>query len=179
MARLSTEWDVPLEARIITLSVGQRQKLSILSALGHEPELIILDEPVASLDPLARRKFLQELVGIADSCDRTIIFSTHIVSDLERAASRVWMLRDGRMEIDESMDALKEQTARIHLPPGVPMPDYINGDRLIHCRSEQDTGILVFRNWTEEQHRRLEQESGFSLTPERLSLEDIFLEIHA
>ena len=177
--RLGKEWAVPLDARISTLSVGQRQKLSILSALGHEPELIVLDEPVASLDPLARRKFLQELVGIADSRDRTIIFSSHIISDLERVASRVWILRDGRIEIDEHLDVLKEHTARIHLPPGAQIPAYVNGDKLIHCRREQNTNILVFRNWDEEQHQRLEQVSGFALTPELLSLEDIFLEIHS
>lgn len=177
--RLGSEWAVPLDARISTLSVGQRQKLSILSALGHEPELIILDEPVASLDPLARRKFLKELVEIADSSNRTILFSSHIISDLERVASRVWILRDGMMEIDEKLDVLKEHTARIHLPPGIKVPAYVNGDRLIHCRREQDTNVLVFRNWNEKQHRQLEQESGYALTPELLSLEEIFLEIHS
>ena len=84
--RLASDWDVPLGVRIYKLSVGQRQKLSILTALGHEPELIVLDEPVASLDPLARRKFLQELIDIVSDGRRTILFSTHIVSDLERIA---------------------------------------------------------------------------------------------
>ena len=57
--RLAAEWDVPLNTRTNKMSVGQRQKLSIISALGHKPDLIILDEPVASLDPLARRRFLK------------------------------------------------------------------------------------------------------------------------
>lgn len=82
----------------------------------------MLDEPVASLDPVARRQFLKELVDIASAHTRSIVFSTHIVSDLERVASRVWLLKDGQIAIDEELDDLKEHCARVHLPPGVPVP---------------------------------------------------------
>lgn len=108
--RLSQDWDVPLERITRKLSVGQRQKLSILAALGHEPELIVLDEPVASLDPLARRHFLQELIGMVSGGDRTILFSTHIVSDIERIANRAWILKDGELIVDEALDNLKERS---------------------------------------------------------------------
>ena len=109
VARLAQEWTVPLDMKISKMSVGQRQKLSIISALGHEPDLIILDEPVASLDPVARRSFLKELVDIASTQTRTIVFSTHIVTDLERVASRVWLMKDGVLTIDASMDEIKEK----------------------------------------------------------------------
>ncbi len=109
VARLAKEWAVPLDTKISKLSVGQRQKLSIISALGHEPDLIILDEPVASLDPVARRGFLKELVDIAAMQTRSIIFSTHIVTDLERVASRVWLMKEGVLTIDASMDEIKEK----------------------------------------------------------------------
>ena len=107
--RLCRDWQVPLDTRINSLSIGQRQKLSLVAALGHEPDLLVLDEPVASLDPLARRLFLKELVDISATPQRSILFSTHIVSDLERIASRVWLLKDGSMAIDADMDALKER----------------------------------------------------------------------
>ena len=176
--RLSTEWEVPLDKAISSLSVGQRQKLSILSALGHEPELIILDEPVAALDPMARRQFLKELVDIASSQTRTIIFSTQIVSDLERVASRVWLMKDGLIEINDDLDNLKERCARIHLPPGIEVPAAFMNQQLIHHRQEQNTHILIFRQFDESQLTELEQQTGTSLEPEWLSLEDIFLEIH-
>lgn len=179
IGRLGREWDVPLDKKIGTLSIGQRQKLSILSALGHEPELLLLDEPVASLDPMARRQFLKELVTIADSRSRTIVFSTHIVTDLERVVSRIWVLKDGRIAIDEELDALKEHSARVHLPPGVPVPPEFRGNALIHCRSEQNAAVLVFKQWNQEQQRLLEFQTGCALAPEWLSLEDIFLELHA
>ena len=59
--RLCSEWGVNVKARIKGMSVGERQKLSILLAFGHKPDLLILDEPVASLDPIARRQFLEQL----------------------------------------------------------------------------------------------------------------------
>lgn len=111
--RLAREWDVPLNRPAMQLSVGQRQKLSILATLGHEPELIVLDEPVASLDPLARRGFLQELIEMVSGGQRTILFSTHIVSDLERIANRVWILKDGQLVVDEPLDHLKEARSTI------------------------------------------------------------------
>lgn len=176
--RLSKEWQVPMDKQINSLSVGQRQKLSILSALGHEPELIILDEPVASLDPVARRLFLKELVDIASAQTRTIIFSTHIVSDLERVASRVWLMKGGNITIDEELDKLKEDCARIALPPRVDIPEAFQNNTLIHHRNEQESNILIFREFSTDQLDSLEAQTGCSLQPEWLSLEDIFLEIH-
>ena len=175
--RRCTEWLIPLDQKTEKLSVGQKQKLSILTALGHEPDLIILDEPVASLDTVARRQFLKELVDIADNQQRTIVFSTHIVSDLERVASRVWLLKDKRIAVDAELDSLKEKTVRVHLPPGISIPAYMLADSLIHCRQEQQTNVLVFTEWSPERHQELEKATGCSLQPEYLSLEDIFLEL--
>ena len=110
VARLIREWDIPTNDRTSTLSVGQLQKVAILLALGHEPELFILDEPAASLDPLARRQFLQMLIDLAEPGKRTILFSTHITSDLERVADRVAILKSGRIAWHGLLKDLKEQT---------------------------------------------------------------------
>lgn len=77
--KLITEWLIPMDSTVGKMSLGQRQKLSILLAIAHDPELLVLDEPVASLDPIARRQFLQQLVDIAADSSRSVIFSTHIV----------------------------------------------------------------------------------------------------
>lgn len=153
--------------------------MSIVSALGHEPDVIILDEPVASLDPVARRLFLRELVTITDDRDCTIIFSTHIVSDLERVASRVWVLKDGVIAIDEPLDSLKEGLARIYLSQGIELPGEFRND-LVHQHHDENTQLLVLRNWNDQRHHELERAIGTQLEPEWwLSLEDIFLEVHA
>lgn len=176
--RLATEWAVPLDLMIQKMSVGQRQKLSILSALGHEPELLILDEPVASLDPMARRQFLKEIIALASSGDRTVLFSTHIVSDLERVANRVWIMRDGALQIDEALDTLKERTVRLRLPSQAKLPVDFSDAGLLHQRDEHGSQTLVLSHWRDEHQQRLQQ-AGLEPHIEPLSLEDIFLELHA
>jgi ABC-2 type transport system ATP-binding protein len=110
VARLITEWSIPLEDRVGPLSVGQLQKLAILLAIGHEPELLLLDEPAASLDPLARRQFLEMIIDLAEPGKRTVLFSTHITSDLERVADSVAILKSGRIAWHGLIEELKEQT---------------------------------------------------------------------
>jgi ABC-2 type transport system ATP-binding protein len=110
VARLTKEWDIPREDRIGPLSVGQLQKVAILLALGHEPELLVLDEPAASLDPLARRQFLQMIIELAEPGKRTVLFSTHITSDLERVADSVAILKSSRIAWQGLLEDLKEQT---------------------------------------------------------------------
>lgn len=176
--RLAQEWSVPLDTMIQKLSVGQRQKLSILSALGHEPELIILDEPVASLDPMARRQFLKEIVSLASNGDRTVLFSTHIVSDLERVASRVWIMKDGGLLVDDALDTLKERTVRLRLPADAKLPAGFQDAGILHRRSEHGVQVLTLSHWS-EYHQQLLQQTGVVATVDPLSLEDIFLELHA
>jgi ABC-2 type transport system ATP-binding protein len=110
VARLIKDLDIPAEDRVGPLSVGQLQKVAILLALGHDPDLLILDEPAASLDPLARRQFLQLIIDLAEPGKRTVLFSTHITSDLERIADRVAILKSGRIAWHGLLDELKEQT---------------------------------------------------------------------
>jgi len=126
VARLARDWTVPLDKPAHKLSVGERQKLSILAALGHEPELFVLDEPVASLDPLSRRRFLQELIDMTSGGGRTILFSTHLVADIERIASRVWILKDGQLLVDEPLDSLKEEAISMALSRRGQMPANAN-----------------------------------------------------
>jgi ABC-2 type transport system ATP-binding protein len=108
--RLMNEWELRGEDRVGTLSVGTLQKLAILTAVAHEPDLLILDEPAASLDPLARRQFLQLIVDLAEPDRRSVLFSTHITSDLERIADTVAVLSEGRITHFGPMEELKAQT---------------------------------------------------------------------
>jgi ABC-2 type transport system ATP-binding protein len=108
--RLIRDWDIPSDQRCGTLSVGQTQKLAIMLAVGHEPDVLVLDEPAAALDPLARRQFLQLIIDLAAPGQRTILFSTHLTTDLERVADRVAVLKSGRVSWSGLLEDLKEQT---------------------------------------------------------------------
>ncbi|QJD93519.1 ABC transporter ATP-binding protein [Duganella dendranthematis] len=108
---LMERWGFHGEARdkqISQLSGGQRQRLSIIRALAHDPQLLVLDEPVASLDPVGRRDFLQELISGVIERDTTVIFSTHILSDLERVALDVAFLQGGKIVLQGGLDELLE-----------------------------------------------------------------------
>ena len=105
---LKSRWNVS-EGLIATLSVGQKQKVALLMALGHRPDLLILDEPVASLDPGARREFLSTLVELNSDTNQTILLSSHITSDIERMCSHVAILHHGRILCHTQIDELKER----------------------------------------------------------------------
>jgi len=90
------------------LSGGEQQRLSIIRALAHDPDLLVLDEPVSALDPVGRRDFLRELVDQVIERGTTVVFSTHILTDLERVAFDLAFLKDGRIVLQGQTDALLE-----------------------------------------------------------------------
>lgn len=97
LQRLREQWQLPLQQRIRTLSGGQRQKLSIVLALCAQPDLLVLDEPVASLDPLARQQFLDEMLQHASRPNRAVVFSSHLIADLDGLINQVWIIDNGRL----------------------------------------------------------------------------------
>ncbi len=94
------------------LSGGEQQRLSIIRALAHDPDLLILDEPVSALDPVGRRDFLVELIDGVIERGTTVVFSTHILSDLERVALDVAFLKEGKIVLQGPLDTLMEDAQR-------------------------------------------------------------------
>jgi ABC-2 type transport system ATP-binding protein len=117
-AHLNPGWDADLARRRIerldldprqkagTLSGGQRAQLALCLAVAKRPELLILDEPVASLDPLARREFLQDLMETVAEQQVSVVLSSHLISDLERACDYVIVLVDSRVRLAGPADDL-------------------------------------------------------------------------
>jgi ABC-2 type transport system ATP-binding protein len=117
-AHLNPGWDAELARRRIgqldldpgqkagKLSGGQRAQLALTIALGKRPELLILDEPVASLDPLARREFLQNLMETVGERQVSVVLSSHLISDLERVCDYVIVLVDSRVRLAGTVDEL-------------------------------------------------------------------------
>jgi ABC-2 type transport system ATP-binding protein len=176
--RLARDWDVPRRERISRLSVGERQKLSILLALGHEPDLLVFDEPVASLDPMARRAFLQQLWDLASRGTKTVLFSSHIVSDLERAASTVWIIKDGRVGWQGPVDELKESVVRLHIHGRASLPATLDIPRVLSSRVDDSHAVVAVREWTPGGEQALARRLEADVEVEPLGLEEIFVELH-
>jgi len=176
--RLSREWEVDLRQRIKGMSVGQRQKLSILLALGHRPDVLILDEPVASLDPVARRQFLEQIIEVAADGRRSVVFSSHIVSDVERLANRIWILKEQRMYWQGDFDALKESIVRVHVRATHALPASLAIPNVLRLQRNGTTATAVVRDWSADLQDRLARQLGAEVEVEPLTLEDIFLELH-
>ena len=178
IARLAQEWEVPLDRRISALSGGERQKISLLLALGHRPELLVLDEPLASLDPISRRQFLRQLLEITADQTRAVIFSSHIISDLERVANEVWILREGRMAWQGELDALKESVVRLHLRARDALPAHLGIAHTLHEKVDGNMALISVSGWNSDAIAPLAARLGAEIEVESLDLEDIFLEMH-
>ncbi|MBN6039957.1 ABC transporter ATP-binding protein [Amycolatopsis sp. 195334CR] len=117
-ARLNPGWDAALATERIDrigldpaqragkLSVGQRAQLALTLGIAKRPELLLLDEPVAALDPLARREFLQDLMAAVAEHGLSVVLSSHLVSDLERVCDHLVVLVDSRVRLAGDLDEL-------------------------------------------------------------------------
>ncbi len=110
-------WEIPAARLLAKLSPGERQRAELIRALACRPDVLVLDEPAAALDPVGRRELLREVAARAGEAGCTVLFSTHIVSDLERVASRIALLHEGQLLLHCDLDDTKERYARLWLPP--------------------------------------------------------------
>ncbi len=108
-------FDLDPKAKIKTLSRGQRARAGLLVALGHRPELLVLDEPSSGLDPVVRRDILGAIIRTIADEGRTVLFSSHLLDEVERVADAVTIIHKGRLILASSMDEIKETHRRVTL----------------------------------------------------------------
>ena len=122
---LAARFDLPLADKVSKLSGGDKQKLAVVLALAHRPDVLVLDEPVSHLDPLTRRDFMRALFSDGAG-DTTIVISSHLLSDLERVVSHVAFIREGFLQLFDAWDAILEHVRF------VPFNMSIADDALVH-----------------------------------------------
>ncbi|HEX8869412.1 MAG TPA: ABC transporter ATP-binding protein [Lentzea sp.] len=104
-----TRFKVPRRLQIGDLSGGQRTHVTLALALGSRPDVLMLDEPLSELDPLARRRVMRELLTEVSDNGMTLIFSTHVVGEIGGVADRLLLMSDGRLIVNGETDELLEQ----------------------------------------------------------------------
>lgn len=176
--KLLHDWDVEPQDRVGILSEGQMQKVAIILALGHEPELLIFDEPVASLDPMARRQFLKTILEIVSDRDCTIFFSSHITPDLERVTDRVAILNKGNVDFTGGLDTLKDRVKRLRINSDRALPDNLFVEGTLSCERQGQTALISVREFSDRLVYDLTKRFNAEITVEDLNLEEIFLELN-
>ena len=179
--RLARRLDLDTTRVVRALSRGNKQKVGIVQAFMHEPELLILDEPTSGLDPLMQQEF-NALVRECAASGRTVFLSSHILPEVEALCDRVAIIREGRIVAVEDVDALKARAvrrlrARFTRPPSARMlegVDGVSGVRIdgvqLACEVQGEVGAAV---------RALATAELVDLTLHDTTLEDIFLGYYA
>jgi ABC-2 type transport system ATP-binding protein len=109
-------------ARIKDLSRGQKARAGLLVALAHRPELLLLDEPSSGLDPVVRRDILEAIMRTIAHEGRTVLFSSHLLEEVERVADHVTMISHGRIALSAPLDAIKESHRHVTVRLAKPRP---------------------------------------------------------
>jgi len=112
IAELSEQFELDLTRKIKDLSTGNKQKVGIIQAFAHNPELLILDEPTSGLDPLMQQN-VYHLIDAACDEGRTVFLSSHVLPEVERIAERVGIIRKGRLIEVATVDELKDRAVRV------------------------------------------------------------------
>jgi ABC-2 type transport system ATP-binding protein len=174
---LAERFELDLSTRISKLSKGNRQKVGVVQAFMHEPELLILDEPTSGLDPIIQQRFLA-IVAEAKAAGQTVFMSSHVLSEVQQSADRVGIIRDGRMVAVEAVETLRRRAVRrvvavfdAPVPADVVagLPDVTNVEvdgPILRCRLGGRADPLV---------KALARYTVASLTIEEPDLEELFL----
>jgi ABC-2 type transport system ATP-binding protein len=172
---LREAFDLDPNARIKNLSRGQRARAGLLAALAHRPQLLVLDEPSSGLDPVVRRDILGAIIRTIAEEGRTVLFSSHLLDEVERVADRVAILHQGRLVLTAPMDEIKETHRRVTLRFGQPIDQ---PPALVGALSYSGAGA----EWTylcsgeSQQLRRAAEALGATVVADAaLSLDEIFV----
>jgi ABC-2 type transport system ATP-binding protein len=167
---------LPRDRRIKDLSMGMRAQLNLALAMAIDPELLILDDPTLGLDTVARRQFLELVIDVIQQDGRTVLFSSHILSDVERIADRIGILATGRLVVDCPLEELKQRVKKLRVVFAESAPVDLHITEIINQQVEGREMVVTVANWNKQKQTILETFKPSSCTEIPMSLEDIFIE---
>ena len=162
--------------RIRRLSRGQQAQVALALTAATDPELLILDDPTLGLDTVVRRDFLESLIQIIQRRGRTILFSSHILGDVERVADRIGILIDGVLRVDCPTDHFKQSLRKVVLEFDGDPPELAACPGLVNCRQVGRKLEVVLVGFEEEHQRRFDSLHPRGMEVLDFNLEDAFIE---
>jgi len=172
MERFAVPNDTPLDA----LSAGERRKAELVLVLAQNPDLLILDDPAAGLDTLVRRDFLWAALDVARKEGKAVLFTSHVLTDVERVADTVAFLEEGRVRLISPLDDLKARMKRLVFEGHARDADALVVPGEIARRKERRDLIVVTERFDERETEALRASWG-DVVVEDLNLEEIFIEV--
>ena len=176
-------FEVPAATPFGKLSKGQKGQVMLALALGHSPELLVLDDPTLGLDAVARRSLFEEIVGELADRGTTVFLTTHDLAGFEGIATQVGILKDGKLAVDEDAEALKSRFRRIRYSNRLTETRTAFGTELDEFDAlrvkVRGWGIdAIVSNFDEAAFERFRATDGVDdATAEALPLEEIFLAV--
>ncbi|MEX1230975.1 MAG: ABC transporter ATP-binding protein [Planctomycetaceae bacterium] len=169
-------FQLPRKSKIRRLSNGQRAQVSLALAVAPEPELLILDDPTLGLDTVVRRDFLESLIEIIQRKGRTILFSSHVLGDIERVADRIGIMVDGVLRVDCPTEHFKESMRKIMIEFKEPPPDFPVCKGLVGSWKVGNRLEVNVVGYSEEHRRLAESLNPIAIDVVTMNLEDAFIE---
>jgi ABC-2 type transport system ATP-binding protein len=163
-------------ARISKLSKGQKAQVSLTLAIAPDPELLILDDPTLGLDANVRRDFLESMIRLIQRRGRTILFSSHILGDVERVADHIGIMVDGVLRVNCPVEQFKHAVRKVIVEFGRQLPALPSCEGLVGSQQVGTRYELVFVGFGPRQRAALEALAPQRLSVEELNLEDAFIE---
>src|SRR5438477_12284598 len=172
---LLKRFSLPPEKKIKQLSRGNRARLCLLLALAYNPELIILDEPTSGLDPIVRRDFIENIISEISEEGKTVLFSSHIVEEVERVADFVGIINEGEMLLVKSIEEIKSSYKRVRYATNGARPEVADVPGVLAIENGRHEQVLTVHGFGDETVRALAERGVASPEVLPISLEDIFV----
>lgn len=167
---------LPLDRKVSQLSTGMRAELNLALAMAIDPELLILDDPTLGLDTVARRQFLELAIDVLQRDGRTILFSSHILSDVERIADHIGILVAGKLVVNCPLEELKNRIKKLRLIFADQAPPDLHMTEIINQQTQGREMVITVANLNEQKQAVINTFKPDSCTEIPMSLEDIFIE---
>lgn len=167
---------LPRKRRLYRLSNGQRAQVSLALAVASDPKLLILDDPTIGLDTVVRRDFLESMIQIIQQEGRTILFSSHILSDVDRVADHIGIMLDGVLRVDAPTERFRDALRKVVVELPAPLPEPPECPGLASWAQIGNRLELVFVDFNETHQSYVDSLEPTTQDVLELNLEDAFVE---
>jgi ABC-2 type transport system ATP-binding protein len=174
-ADLLKRFSLPAEKKVRQLSRGNRARLCLLLALSFNPELIVLDEPTSGLDPIVRRDFIENIVAEIAEEGKTVLFSSHIVDEVERVADYVGIMDEGELLMVSTIDDIKLSYKRVRYATNGTRPEVAGVPGVLMVENGRHEQVLTVSGFGDETLQLLGERGVRNPEVLPISLEDIFV----